>query len=64
MRDELLEIEPGFLLDVAPIHSDEIVTFAGKERKWRKRVASMSEEKRKFVCSTTSERDENNKNVV
>lgn len=49
MRDELLEIEPGFLLDVAPIHSDEIVTFAGKERKWRKRVASMSEEK-KEIC--------------
>lgn len=63
MRDELLEIEPGFLLDVAPIHSDEIVTFAGKEngesasRQCRRR-------KRKFVCSTTSERDENNKNVV
>lgn len=35
MRRKLLEIEPGPLLDIVPIHSDEIVTFAARE-KWKK----------------------------
>jgi hypothetical protein len=45
MCRELLKIYPGLLLNVVPIHFDEIVTFAGEEDGKKSRENEMKKKK-------------------